>query len=189
MSSEELLVELEFTPNPNTLKYVTQSTLLEKGAVPISKLEEAKEKSPLAYELLQIEGVVGVMISSNFVTITIGSQDRLTHLNEDVISCMKAFLLSGKAALNLDKLNLDDGSKRDLNEQEKLIVKILDEEIRPSVAMDGGDISFVKFEEGYVYLSMQGSCANCPSSTATLKLGVENRLKQDIPEIIEVLAI
>jgi Fe-S cluster biogenesis protein NfuA len=187
-------VDLEFTPNPNTLKYVVSQTLLLAGAENFKTPESAKDNSLLATELFSIQGITQVMVGKNFVTITLGDQDSLTELNDQIIETIKNFLKTGRPAVNPDYLK----KKADLASQiregdpdslDNRIQKILDDEIRPAVAMDGGDITFDRFQDGVVYLHMKGSCAGCPSSTATLKMGIENRLKEAIPEVVEVVAV
>lgn len=184
-------VDLEFTPNPNTLKYVTDITLVLAGAHNFPKKDEAVGKSKLAESLFAIDGVDGIMVGKTFVTVTLGDSDRLTELNDRIIDTMKGYLASGQPALEPAYLasKVSESSLEGKSDIEQKIIKILDAEIRPAVAMDGGDISFEKFEDGIVFLSMKGSCSGCPSSTATLKMGIENRLKDAIPEIIEVVAI
>jgi Fe-S cluster biogenesis protein NfuA len=183
-------VDLEFTPNPNTLKYVTDTPLLLGGAFSFRTIEEATDRSDLAMSLLSLEGISSLMIGKNFVTVTLANQDQLTELNDKIIACVTDFLNSGKPAVAASAVTAAESTKKTgANEIESKIISILDQEIRPQVAMDGGDISFEKFEGGIVYLHMQGSCAGCPSSTATLKMGIENRLKDSIPEVQEVVAI
>jgi len=187
MSGLDFTVDLEFTPNPNSLKYVTHPDLLEKGAVSFSKAEDAKGKSDLAESVFAIGSIVAVMIGKNFVTITLENHDKLTEVNDRVIDVVKDFLKSGKQAVSPEALmNTNSVASSDI---EKQIVAILDAEIRPAVAMDGGDITFEKFQDGIVFLHMQGACAGCPSSTATLKMGIENRLREKIPEVLEVVAV
>lgn len=185
----EIQVDLEFTPNPNTLKYVTSVPLLETGAANFRERTAATGKAPLAEKLFDLNGIAAVMIGKNFVTVTLEDQDALTELNEKIIESIKGFLQTGEKAVHPEALaasaTAHSGAQ---NEIEQKIIKILDEEIRPAVAMDGGDITFEKFEAGIVYLHMQGSCSGCPSSTATLRMGIENRLKDAVPEVLEVVA-
>jgi len=180
----EITINLEFTPNPETLKYLTNVTLIPSGAANFTHSESAKGKSLLAEDLFQIPEVSAVMIGKNFVTLTVKNQDKLMELNEVVMKKMKDFLVSGKQVV----VPVEQ-STQNLSEIEKKICEILDAEIRPSVALDGGDITFEKFEDGFVYLKMQGSCSGCPSSLMTLKMGVETRLKDAIPEVLEVIPV
>jgi Fe-S cluster biogenesis protein NfuA len=188
---QDVSVDLEFTPNPNTLKYVTNVNFLQVGAQNFPKPETAAGKAPLAEELFKIGGIAGVMIGKNFVTVTLSDQDSLTELNDKIIDTVKNFALSGRSAVNPEALKEAHSavSSGSASEIEQKIIKILDEEIRPAVAMDGGDITFEKYEDGLVFLHMKGSCSGCPSSTATLKLGIENRLRDAVPEIVEVIPV
>lgn len=190
--TDRITVDLEFTPNPNSLKYITNPPLMEKGAANFKDLASAKDKSPLAEKLFALNGVTAVMVGPNFVTVTIASFDRLTDLNDEIMATVKAFLGSGEKAITADMSVLDSGhstKREDLSEIEKKIVEVLDKEIRPNVAMDGGDITFEKYEDGILFLQMKGSCAGCPSSTMTLKMGIENRVRQVVPELIEVVSV
>lgn len=184
-----ITVDLEFTPNPNSLKYVTSVTLLEKGALSFSKPEDSKDKSLLASELFLLEGVAGVMIGKNFVTVTLASQDKLTQINDAIISTIKSFLKAGKTVAEAAAFAPAAGSSGGSTDIEKKIIEILDRDIRPAVSMDGGDITFDRYQDGIVFLQMKGACAGCPSSTLTLKMGIENRLREAIPEIIEVVSV
>lgn len=185
--SEPVYVSLEFTPNPNTLKYSVNRTLLEKGALNLMKRADAEVKSPLATKLFDIPGISAVMIGKDFVTVTKSEEGDWDLVHKNASDAIESHLVRNQPAVNLDALeaNAHGGGNTDI---EKKIKEILDNEIRPAVAMDGGDITFDRFEAGIVYLFMQGSCAGCPSSTATLKQGIETRLKEAIPEIIEVVA-
>lgn len=185
--TQMLDIALEFTPNPNTLKYVVNRTLIERGAANFTAKDQT-QKSQLAQKLFDVAGVAGVMIGKNFITVTKGEQGDWESLNNGVMDTLKGHINAGLPVLEQDftvieKTGVGDG------DIENKIRDILDREIRPAVAMDGGDITFEKFESGIVYLHMQGSCSGCPSSTATLKMGIENRLKEAIPEVQEVLAI
>lgn len=187
MSQIEPSVELEFTPNPNTLKYVTDSAFLLAGAENFKTAAEAESRSELATDLFKLNGISGVMVGKNFVTVTLSDQDALTELNEQIINTIKSFIKSGRKAVNPSAVAATPPADR--NEVEQKIVDLLDNEIRPAVAMDGGDITFERYENGVVFLHMKGACSGCPSSTATLKMGIENRLREMIPDLVEVVAI
>jgi Fe-S cluster biogenesis protein NfuA len=189
MSVSEYSVELEFTPNPNTLKYTTNVAFLLAGAQNYLNVEAARGKSPLAEKLFALDGVGAVMVGKNFVTVSLVDQDRLTELNDDIIETIKTFLATGEKAVRMDAIQNDSPHPELKTDLERKIVEILDNDIRPAVAMDGGDITFEKFEDGIVFLQLKGACAGCPSSTATLKMGIENRLKEAIPEVTEVVSI
>jgi Fe-S cluster biogenesis protein NfuA len=183
----DVYVSLEFTPNPNTLKYSVNRTLLDHGAMNFLKKEDAAERSPLAARLLGIDGIAGVMIGKNFVTVTKTEVGDWDHVHKSASSLIEEHLREGLPAVTPSALQT--AHKGGDSDVEKRIRDILDNEIRPAVAMDGGDITFEKFEAGVVYLYMQGSCAGCPSSTATLKMGIETRLKDEIPEVLEVVSV
>lgn len=186
-SNSEVYVSLEFTPNPNTLKYSVNRQLLDKGAVNFIQKEEAEKRSALAGELFGVPGICGVMIGKNFVTVT-----KTEEADWDVVHKNSASLIERHVSQNtpiVNDLELQEAHKGGDSEIENKIREILDNEIRPAVAMDGGDITFEKYENGVVYLYLQGSCSGCPSSSATLKVGIESRLKQAIPEVIEVVSV
>lgn len=186
-------IQLEWTPNPSTLKYVVDTALLPRGAMNFVSKDVAEEKSPLARRLFDIKGVLAVMLGTNFVTVTKGDEGEWDELNDGVMLALDKHLTDGEAVVKPEVLEawtaaaavtLGSGGA-----MEQRIREILDAEIRPAVAMDGGDITLDRVENGTVYLHMQGSCSGCPSSTATLRMGIETRLKEAIPEIIEVVAV
>lgn len=187
-SSNDVYVSLEFTPNPNTLKYSVNRQLLEKGAVSFVKKADAEKRSPLAAKLFEIPGISGVMVGKDFVTVTKTEEGDWDVVHKGCSTQIESHLRDGLPVV-LDTGESTDAHKGGNTETENKIREILDNEIRPAVAMDGGDITFEKYEGGVVYLYMQGACAGCPSSTATLKMGIETRLKEAIPEIQEVVAI
>lgn len=188
---EPVYVSLEFTPNPNTLKYTVNRTLLASGALNLTTPEEASGKSDLATELFNQPGVSGVMVGQNFVTITKAPEGDWDKVHQTASSAIEAFLTSGRPAVTDAWAAAQAQAPRNLGntEIERQIIDILDREVRPAVAMDGGDITFERFEGGTVFLHLKGACSGCPSSTMTLKMGVETRLKQAIPEVIEVVAV
>jgi Fe-S cluster biogenesis protein NfuA len=181
-------ISLEFTPNPNTLKFVVNQTLLEKGAANFTDSTKA-EKSPLAKKLFDVPGVVAVLIGTNFVTITKAPNGEWDILADEVPKKLEDHIKAGSPIFDADFEFQKPAASPTGEGIESKIKEILDVEIRPAVAMDGGDIVFEKFEDGIVYLHLQGSCSSCPSSVATLKMGVESRLKEAIPEIKEVVQI
>ncbi len=185
---EEVSVRLEFTPNPESLKYVVNRQLLAKGAQNFSNPATAKEFSGLATELFELPQVKAVMLGTNFITLSLKDQNDLMLVHDSAQDLIRIYLESGKPVIEASaSQNLT--STDNLSDIEKKIIEILDRDVRPAVAMDGGDITFEKFEDGYVYLKMQGSCSGCPSSLMTLKHGVETRLKDAIPEILEVIPV
>lgn len=188
MSASEPYVSLEFTPNPNTLKYVVEKMLLEKGAANFVSADSAAE-SPLALRIFKTPGVSAVMIGRNFVTITKADNVEWDQIHTPTEATIKEFLVSDEVAITKTATLETVSSTGNNADIENRIKEVLDNEIRPAVAQDGGDITFDRYENGVVYLLMQGSCAGCPSSTITLKMGIETRLKELIPEIIEVQSI
>ncbi len=189
MDNKNIEIRLEFTPNPNALKYVLdEHVLLARGSASFTS-QKLAETSPLANRLMAIPGVASCMIGHNFVSVTKSEAGDWEVLDLKTRDALKAHILSGDPAVNplsLDQAALPKGEETDITRK---IREILDRDIRPAVAMDGGDIVFDRFDNGVVYLYMQGSCAGCPSSTATLKLGIESRLKQAVPEVEEVVSL
>jgi Fe-S cluster biogenesis protein NfuA len=187
-TQNEIYVSLEFTPNPNTLKYSVNRQLLTKGAVSFVKKADADAKSPLAAKLFAIPGICGVMIGKDFVTVTKTEEGDWDVVHKSTSQTIEEHLKRSEPVVN-EELLATDGHKGGNSEIERKIREILDQEIRPAVAMDGGDITFDRFDAGVVYLYMQGACSGCPSSTATLKMGIETRLKEAVPEVTEVVAV
>jgi Fe-S cluster biogenesis protein NfuA len=186
-------VSLEFTPNPNTLKYSVNRQLLKtRTTANFGRKEDADATSPLAAKLFAIPGIRGVMIGKDFVTVTKTEEGDWDVVHKTTSETLEEHLGSDAIVVNEDKMAAEAHAKAATGETagiEMKIKDILDQEIRPAVAMDGGDITFDRFEDGVVYLHMQGSCAGCPSSTATLKDGIETRLRDAIPEVIEVVSV
>ena len=186
-TDQPVYVSLEFTPNPNTLKYSVNRQLLDKGAANFVAKADADARSPLASKLFGISGIAGVMIGKDFVTVTKSDEGDWDSVHKTASATIESHLKSGEKVLNENVQT--DFKKGGDSEAEKRIREIIDSEIRPAVAMDGGDITFEKFEDGVVYLYLQGSCSGCPSSSMTLKMGIENRLKQVVPEVREVVSV
>ncbi len=184
-----MFIQTEETPNPLTLKFIPGKVLLENGTQEFKSKKAAKSNS-LANMLFEDENVDGVFIGKDFITITKSDQVNWDSLKPSILSKIHDFLSSGKEIENQNKKNeiKENYNKKDL-EIVKQIKGLLEERIKPAVAQDGGDISFVKFDNGVVYLELRGACAGCPSSTITLKSGIENMLKYYIPEIVSVEAV
>lgn len=182
-------IQLEWTPNPSTLKYVVDAPLLPRGAMNFPTRSHADDKSPLAMKLFDIPGVTAVMLGTNFVTVTKGDQGEWDELNDGVMVALDKHLTDGEVVVNPEVLQQWSQTVTSGGDLENRIREILDVEIRPAVAMDGGDITLDRFENGVVYVHMQGSCSGCPSSTATLRMGIETRLREAIPEITEVVSV
>jgi Fe-S cluster biogenesis protein NfuA len=189
-NQQPVYVSLEFTPNPNTLKYsVNRQLLKSRGAANFTKREQAEGKSPLAVRLFDVPGISGVMFGRDFVTVTKTEEGDWDVVHRSTSQLIEEHLGQGLTAVDEESMAAESAHKGGDSDVERQIREILDNEIRPAVAMDGGDITFDRFEDGVVYLYMQGSCAGCPSSTATLKVGIESRLKQAIPQVTEVVSV
>ncbi len=185
-----MFIETEVTPNPDTLKFLPGQSLLESGTANFTDPDSA-DGSPLATAMFAIPGVTGVFIGHDFVTISKSTEDDWDGLKPNVLAGLMQFFASGAPVLNFKdetgSLAVDeDEADADIIEQ---IKTLLDEKVRPAVAGDGGDIIYHGFKEGVVYLQMQGACAGCPSSTITLKHGIENLLKYYVPEVVDVRSV
>ena len=182
-----MFIQTETTPNPLTMKFLPGTTLLAKGTLNFTSPEEARV-SPLARRLFDIDGVTGVFVCDDFVTVTRDRAHAWETLKPVVLGSIMDHLTSGQAVV--DEAALEQAAGAD--HTDPIVVKIVDlleTRVRPAVAQDGGDIVFRGFEDGVVYLHMQGSCSGCPSSTATLKHGIENMLRYYVPEVHEVRAV
>ena len=180
-----MFVQTETTPNPNSLKFLPGKTVSNSGSFEITKKDETNNE--LIRNLLSINGVEGIFLSKDFISINKYDDTSWDEIKHIVISLINDFYSSGKECVIEN--SLVDESKKDLLEIEKKIIKILDQKIRPAVAKDGGDIKFKDFKDGIVEVQLQGSCSGCPSSTMTLKQGVQNLLCHYIPEVKEVRAV
>ena len=180
-----MFVQTEITPNPNSLKFMPGKTVSNCGSFEITKKE--KIDNELVRNLLSINGVTGIFLGVDFISVNKKEEEEWEDIKHIVISLINDFYSSGKEFV-IDK-SLDAKEKINLIEIEKQIIKILDTKIRPAVAKDGGDIKFKEFKNGIVKVQLQGSCSGCPSSTMTLKQGVQNLLCHYIPDVKEVIAI
>ncbi len=179
-----MFVQTEVTPNPNSLKFLPGKKVSNSGPYEITNKDETQ--NVLVRNLLSIHGVEGIFLGEDFITINkkeIIKWDEIKHI---VISFINDFYSEGKEFVIDESLKERNSN---LDELERKIVKILDEKIRPAVARDGGDIKFKEFKNGVVKVQLQGSCSGCPSSTMTLKQGVQNLLCHYLPEVKEVVAI
>ena len=179
-----MFVQTEITPNPNSLKFLPGKIVSNNGSFSVSKKDETNNE--LVRNLLSINGVEGIFLGKDFISINKFDDTSWDDIKHIVISLINDFYSDGKEfVIDKDLVEID----KELPEIEKQIVKILDQKIRPAVAKDGGDIKFKEFKDGIVTVNLQGSCSGCPSSTMTLKQGVQNLLCHYIPEIKEVIAI
>lgn len=177
------MIYTEITPNPATLKFVTQKILMARGSADFPDLASA-QASPLARSLYELAFVQGVFIAANFVTVTKDAATTWESAIPPVKKAIAAFLESGLAAV--PGLEDDLAAGADDDETVKRIKQLLEDNIRPAVAMDGGDVIFDSFVDGVVRLRMQGSCSGCPSSTLTLKMGIEGLLTRMVPGVTAV---
>ena len=179
-----MFIQTEVTPNPNSLKFLPGKKVSNSGPYEITNKDETQNE--LVRNLLSINGVEGIFLGGDFISINkkeIIKWDEIKHI---VISFINDFYSEGKEFVIDESLNEQNTN---LSELEERIVKILDQKIRPAVARDGGDIKFKEFKDGVVKVQLQGSCSGCPSSTMTLKQGVQNLLCHYLPEVKEVVAI
>ena len=182
-----MLVETVETPNPNSLKFIPNMTVSEIGPVEIFKNKEDK-KIPLASSILAIEGVTSIFFGDDFISVNKKEPVKWNDLKPSIISEINDFYSKGNKVVLKKKLKNNDQEKEE-SEVVTKIKEVLESKIRPAVARDGGDIKFKSFNDGVVTVELQGSCSGCPSSTVTLKRGVENMLKHYIPEVNSVESI
>lgn len=188
-----MFIQTEETPNPATLKFIPDGhVVLKNGTAEFKNQKQAESKSPLALQLFTITGVEAVFFGQDFITITKSGNAVWKYLTSEIQAVIMDFFLTGKEPMfeNKENENSNEINKNLPEEGDSEIVKQIKElieiKVRPAVAMDGGDIIFHSFENGVVYLMLKGSCSGCPSSTVTLKSGIENMLKHYIPEVESV---
>jgi Fe-S cluster biogenesis protein NfuA len=179
-----MFIQTESTPNPATLKFLPGQTVLELGTADFPSADSAG-KSPLAKRIFAVAGVTGVFFGTDFVTVTKADGVDWGHIKPAILGAIMEHYQSGAAVMVGEQAahQAHDGPDGDIVKQ---IKELLDTRVRPAVAQDGGDITFHGFDRGVVYLHMKGACAGCPSSTLTLKMGIENLLRHYIPEVTEV---
>ena len=179
-----MFVQTEATPNPNSLKFLPGKIVSQGGSFEITKKDDVKNE--LIRNLMSVNGVEGIFLGRDFISINKYDDISWDEIKHIVISLINDFYSNGKEFV-IDKSPFE--SNENLVEIEKKIVQILDQKIRPAVAKDGGDIKFKEFKDGVVMVQLQGSCSGCPSSTMTLKQGVQNLLCHYLPEVKEVVAV
>ena len=181
-----MFIQTEDTPNPLTIKFLPGKDVMKSGTADF-KNKELSQNSPLASRLFDIEGVDGVFLGSDFISVTKKANEEWFSLKPSILGKIMEHYASGEEVLLVNNVNdlSEDTHDSDTVQQ---IKKLLETRVRPAVAMDGGDIQFESFEDGIVTLLMKGACSGCPSSTATLKMGIENMLRHYIPEVQEVRA-
>ena len=180
-----MFIQTEVTPNPNSLKFLPGKKVSNNGSFEVTKKEDTN--SELVRNLLSVNGVIGVFLGTDFISINKNEDINWEEIKHIVISLINDFYSTGKEFVIANEL-LEE-KKEEHSEIEKKIISILETKIRPAVAKDGGDIKFKEFKNGIVKVELQGSCSGCPSSTMTLKQGVQNLLCHYLPEVKEVVAI
>lgn len=182
-----MFIQTESTPNPATLKFLPGQTVLEAGTADFPSPDTAS-KSPLASRIFAVEGVTGVFFGHDFVTVTKVDGTEWDHIKPAILGAVMEHYQSGAPVMEGEADGHGGHAAHDGEDAEIVgqIKTLLDTRVRPAVAQDGGDITFHGFDRGVVYLHMQGACAGCPSSTLTLKMGIENLLRHYIPEVVEV---
>lgn len=183
-----MFIQTEETPNPATLKFLPGSEVLGTGTADFPDRDGA-DRSPLAQRLFGVAEVTAVFLGSDFITVTKSPDADWQVLKPAVLGAIMEHFTSGDPALREAAGPAHAAGDGENEEVVSQIVELLDTRVRPAVAMDGGDIVFHGFEDGVVFLTMQGACAGCPSSTATLKMGIENLLRHYVPEVDEVQAV
>ena len=179
-----MFIQTEITPNPNSLKFLPGKKVSNSGPYEITNKDDSKNE--LVRNILSVNGVEGIFLGQDFISVNKSDQIKWDEIKHIVISLINEFYSGGKEFVIDENL---DGENTNLNEIEEKIVKILDQKIRPAVAKDGGDIKFMEYKDGVVKVQLQGSCSGCPSSTMTLKQGVQNLLCHYIPEVKEVQSV
>jgi len=180
-----MFIQTEATPNPNSLKFLPGKNVSNSGSFEVTKKEDTD--SELVRNLLSINGVTGVFLGTDFLSINKKEDIIWEDIKHIIISLINDFYATGKEFVIENELFEEKSEEH--NEIEKKIISILETKIRPAVAKDGGDIKFKEFKDGIVKVELQGSCSGCPSSTMTLKQGVQNLLCHYLPEVKEVVAI
>lgn len=183
-----MFIQTEETPNPATLKFLPGRTVMESGTEEFKSDEEAT-RSPLAQALFQVDGVTGVFLGYDFVSVSKREDKDWTLMKPGVLGVVMEHFVAGRPVMAEDAGEVEEAEISPENaEVVSQIKELLETRVRPAVAMDGGDIVFKDYDDGVVTLHMRGACAGCPSSTATLKMGIENMLRHYIPEVREVRA-
>ena len=179
-----MFVQSELTPNPNSIKFLPGKIVSKSGSFEVTKKDETN--NDLIKNLLLVNGVESIFLGKDFISVNKQDNVEWEEIKHIIISLINDFYSTGKEYVVEKNLN---ESSENLEEVEMRIIKILDQKIRPAVARDGGDIKFKEFKDGIVKVQLQGSCSGCPSSTMTLKQGVQNLLCHYIPEVKQVEAI
>jgi len=183
-----MFIQTEQTPNPATLKFLPGVAVMPSGTANFPE-RGAASRSPLAERLFELPEVTGVFLGADFITVTKNGDSEWHQLKPAVLAAIMEHFTAGRPIILGDAGDSAAGAAGEDNEIVAAIKELLETRVRPAVAMDGGDITFEDYDDGIVYLHMQGSCSGCPSSTATLKAGIENMLRHYVPEVVEVRAV
>ena len=185
-----MFIQVEETPNPATLKFIPGQNVMDQGTSEFTSQEQA-ETSPLAKKIFELEGVDRIFYGQDFISVTKTDDREWLLLKPRILGAIMEHFTAGLPLFTQTPDVPDDSGQADEQEDEitKQIKELLDTRVRPAVAMDGGDIVFQKFESGVLHLKMQGACSGCPSSTMTLKSGIENMMRHFVPEVEEVRAV
>ena len=180
-----MFIQTEATPNPNSLKFLPGRSVSNNGSFEVTKKEDTNNE--LLKNILSINGITGIFLGADFLSVNKKDEINWEDVKHIIISLINDFYLTGKEYIVVNEVKKE--KKVEHNEIEKKIINILETKIRPAVAKDGGDIKFKEFKKGIVKVELQGSCSGCPSSTMTLKQGVENLLRHYLPEVKQVEAL
>jgi NFU1 iron-sulfur cluster scaffold homolog, mitochondrial len=183
-----MFIQTEDTPNPNALKFLPGLEISPGGPVFYNNITEAIQKSDLAVKIFGIEGVQAVFYGYDFITVTKTDQFEWDLLKPEILMSIMDYLVAGLPVFATQTTSSHDINLENLSDLEKQIVEIIETRVRPSVAMDGGDIIYQGFKDGIVYLQLRGACSGCPSSSITLKNGIESMLQHFVPEVLAVEA-
>lgn len=191
-----MFIQTEKTPNPNSLRFIPGCEVTGGASVDIKSADEANSKSELAANIFSIDGVIGVMLGHNFISVTKSETVNWDIIKPEILSVIMDCFTNGIKILNDEnKICEENNHKYDVEYSEddieivEQIKELLDTHVRPAVARDGGDIIFHSYSKGIVYLEMQGACSGCPSASITLKNGVKNVLQHFIPEVVDIKAV
>lgn len=184
-----MYIQTEETPNPNALKFLPGSEISPSGPVFFNSIEEALQKSGLAAKIFQVDGVAAVFYGADFITVTKSEEVNWSLLKPEILMIIMDHLVAGMPVFDELQNVLTEIDTDGMDDVEKQIVEIIETRVRPSVAMDGGDIIYQGFENGVVYLKLRGACSGCPSSSITLKNGIESMLQHFVPEVQSVEAV
>jgi Fe-S cluster biogenesis protein NfuA len=185
-----MFIQTEQTPNPATLKFLPGRQVMPAGTAEFTDPERAERLSPLAARLFSVEGVSGVYLGADFVSVSKAEGQDWHLLKTPVLGAIMAHFMSGEPVVDEAALKVESGLVSDEGDETvRRIKELIDTRVRPAVAQDGGDIVFHGYERGVVYLTMHGACSGCPSSVVTLRNGIENLLRYYVPEVVEVRAV